>query len=427
MRDLFPGHYPLDESELTALWTDASIVFDTNILLNLHRYSRRTRDDFLEVMRDADIIVRLWLPYQVAMEYHRNLHAVRQRRLLAFDTVQKEARGVASTMRSNLRRDHADHPWINMNDIQRKVDRLVEEIDELLSLAKEQYLRSGDDDLPRTIAEIFSGKVGDAWPKDKLESAYKTGDERYRRKIPPGFRETKEDESKYGDLILWYQIIERTKITKKPVILVTDDAKEDWWLVVNGKKIGPHPELINEFSRETGTRCHIYSGEQFLKFARNRLRLDLRTETVEEIEKLRNNAERLLRQPYCVRWHGFVSAIDRDACELELTQELGEGLFGTFTVPLSPSGTGEPTHFGCSAQWRESEAEKFRRILESRGHKVFRGLAYGIDDSHGLQELRDGAPLPVNGVETRFSFERALREIGLKRIDVHPPFLEEDL
>ena len=46
-----------------------------------------------------------------------------------------------------------------------------------------------------------------------------------------------EDIKKYGDLILWYQIIDKAKESKKPIILISGDVKEDWWLEKNGKRI----------------------------------------------------------------------------------------------------------------------------------------------------------------------------------------------
>jgi hypothetical protein len=55
------------------------------------------------------------------------------------------------------------------------------------------------------------------------------------------------------------------KETKQPVILVTDDAKTDWWLEVGGKKIGPRPELAQEMHEKAGVRFHLYRSSEFIK------------------------------------------------------------------------------------------------------------------------------------------------------------------
>ncbi len=50
---------------------------------------------------------------------------------------------------------------------------------------------------------------------------------------------------KFGDLIIWLQILEKFKDTVS-LFFVTDDEKEDWWHTLGGKKIGPRRELREE-------------------------------------------------------------------------------------------------------------------------------------------------------------------------------------
>jgi hypothetical protein len=64
-----------------------------------------------------------------------------------------------------------------------------------------------------------------------LNEIKKEGKERYGRRMPPGFKDDKKPEDKkYGDLILWYQIIDEAKKSKKPIVLISGDVKDDWWL-----------------------------------------------------------------------------------------------------------------------------------------------------------------------------------------------------
>lgn len=49
------------------VWKDGIIVFDTNVLLNLYRYSEEARDELLELMKSFQ--KRLWMPYQVGLEF----------------------------------------------------------------------------------------------------------------------------------------------------------------------------------------------------------------------------------------------------------------------------------------------------------------------------------------------------------------------
>jgi hypothetical protein len=62
-------------------------------------------------------------------------------------------------------------------------------------------------------------------------------------------------------------MIEKARSDKKPIIFVTDDGKSDWWYIHHGKKVGPHPELVEEFLTVTGQQFHIYELPQFLRYS----------------------------------------------------------------------------------------------------------------------------------------------------------------
>jgi hypothetical protein len=67
---------------------------------------------------------------------------------------------------------------------------------------------------------------------------------------------------------------------------VTDDAKEDWWREIRGEKLGPRPELVDEFVAATGGGkwFYMYSTEQFLKYAQEYLNADVKPEVIKEAE-----------------------------------------------------------------------------------------------------------------------------------------------
>jgi hypothetical protein len=66
-----------------------------------------------------------------------------------------------------------------------------------------------NDELRDKITELFNGKVGSSCSPENLEKIYKKGKKRYELKIPPGFEDKgKDGVREYGDLVLWFQIIE---------------------------------------------------------------------------------------------------------------------------------------------------------------------------------------------------------------------------
>jgi PIN like domain len=67
MRNQFPGYYKPSEEEFKKLWGECIFSFDTNVLLNIYRYSPKSRERLFEVWRKLN--KDIWLPHQVALEY----------------------------------------------------------------------------------------------------------------------------------------------------------------------------------------------------------------------------------------------------------------------------------------------------------------------------------------------------------------------
>src|ERR1041385_4197416 len=68
MKKEFPGYYRPTESEYQQLWEAATFAFDANVLLDFYRSTESTQHSFIGILEK--IKDRLWLPYQVAREFH---------------------------------------------------------------------------------------------------------------------------------------------------------------------------------------------------------------------------------------------------------------------------------------------------------------------------------------------------------------------
>src|SRR5690554_1006254 len=75
MKDLFRGYNKKTEKELKVLWENAIFVFDTNVLLNLYRYSEDTRNSIINLVENFKD--RVALPYHTAYEFNKNRYEVR--------------------------------------------------------------------------------------------------------------------------------------------------------------------------------------------------------------------------------------------------------------------------------------------------------------------------------------------------------------
>ena len=131
-------------------------------------------------------------------------------------------------------------------------DKISKQLDDSLSECP-NFMR--EDTILSELTKLYEGKVGDKYSDERLKEIFTIGEERYNKKVPPGYKDTNKktgDRHRFGDLIIWLQILEKSKKDGCDIIFVTDDKKEDWWQLHNGDKIGPRRELIIEFRKETG-------------------------------------------------------------------------------------------------------------------------------------------------------------------------------
>ncbi len=285
MRAKFPGYFKLEEKELQTLWDTALFTFDANILLNLYRYSDETREDFFKIL--AKIKDRVWIPHQAAQEFFDNrLSVISQQEksyedaITSLNTIQKEF--------ENSRQ----HPFLS-NKLLSKFSILTKEICTELNVNKEVHNnRILNDDILEKIQSIFNNKVGDDFKESELDGLIKEGEDRFKNKTPPGFKDAKKgdlesDTRKFGDFFVWKQISNKSNELKIGIILVTDDRKEDWWVRFKGKTLHPRPELIKEFIELTNQSFHMYQADRFLEFARDYLKENINQNAIDEIRELR--------------------------------------------------------------------------------------------------------------------------------------------
>jgi PIN domain-containing protein len=207
------------------------------------------------------------------------------------------------------------HPFIDSDSIIERIKKIFSKIKgELDSLQNEHPDLKEDDPIKDSITSLFSGRVGPKYSPDRLKEIYKEGRIRYKNKIPPGFRDEKNkplDSQKYGDLVLWHQIIDMAKENEKPVILITDDLKGDWWQKRNGKTIGPHPDLINEFHENSKFTFYMYSTDPFMKHAKNYYNIELDQDAIDEVKEIREHDENELKvmEPIHASMSGNISPL----------------------------------------------------------------------------------------------------------------------
>ena len=263
MKNKFFGYIPYSDYKFEELWKNATFVLDANILLNLYRYSKETQEKVIEYLQK--ISDRIWIPYNTAEEFFNN----RTKVINDQKNVHKQIKN-----KINLSSVREDINKIRHTTLSSKKEKMLEIIDNcqkdlnrIIEDDENEISNSSEDIVLNKILELFSNKVGEKFEEKELDKYIKIFDKRYDKQIPPGYKDAKKPKGnrKYGDCINWFEIINHAKSNEVDIIYITDDNKEDWFLTIEGKTIGPRMELLQEFYEKTNNqKIYIYNTDGFL-------------------------------------------------------------------------------------------------------------------------------------------------------------------
>jgi len=318
MREIFSAFYGPTEDELKSAWKDATFVLDTNILLNLYRYPLVARKELLEVFKKLQH--QLWIPFHVALEFQRNRLGVIAGQQRSFSEVKAALDSGVQTMTQKLSALQLTnrHSIIDAAPFLKEIESAVTAFKSRLdNLKGTDDVGLRDDIIRDQLDEIFKGRVGDPLASESLSKIQKEGELRFKCEMPPGYQDAEKEkrqgasfiysglqyEAKYGDLIVWRQLIEHAKAKGlKKVIFLTDDEKEDWWELVKvdgPKKVGPRPELREEIRREAGVEFfHMYNSEAFLRYAKKVLGAKVQQQSIDEVADVLQQNRITLKQEF---------------------------------------------------------------------------------------------------------------------------------
>lgn len=310
MKTTFKEYRRYTEEEYRELWKTSLFVFDANVLLNMYRYSRNTVRDYLEILKNLKRRGQLWLPYQVGKEFFENRIKV----ILSLEKSYDEILEILNRAKTEIDKKYHDHPFLNLTKIKDEVEKGMSGIYRDIKQHKEKHPKWLEkDDVIDTLDDLFQGNIGDDYSEEEKKKIYSDGKERYERKIPPGYEDKLKEDNKYGDLIIWYQLLDQAKKTSKSIIFITGDAKEDWWLIKDGKKIMPLPQLKKEMITKTQLNFHMYITDSFLENAKKYLD-EVNENTINEVRKVREIEDENIQRRNRMRIHRSLNAyrdIDR--------------------------------------------------------------------------------------------------------------------
>jgi len=309
MRNRFKGYFKPTDADFADLWKNCLFVLDTSVLLNTYGYSEGTRTGFLNLLERLKD--RIWMPSHVGTEFFRRRLSVISTNCSTYQIVKQRLTEIIGLI------DLPDgHPFISGDATQRFKDVVGPFLEEVEKAAAPVLGLLDRDLILERLADLFEGKFGDEYSNERLAEIFKDGELRYKGRKPPGFQDENKDKrtpkpegepdeknenkekgkskdaqfildktsNKYGDLIIWMQILEKAEKSQSNIVLITDETKRDWWEIHKEIVIGPRPELIQEFHAKTSGRLfYLYKAFDFVKSAETYLGEHVQQSVIDEV------------------------------------------------------------------------------------------------------------------------------------------------
>jgi hypothetical protein len=263
--------YPAEEKR-DKLFDTATFVFDASVLLNVYPLSEEAAAAFFRVCEKLD--GRVWISYQAATEYHCELWKTIGQGYRALSKVSISLLAMAE----NNRQSH----FLNSPKIKNAFNELMSKLEVERAVYLQRCHQRRDQ-----IADMFRDRVGHKPSDEDLKKMLEKAKERYETDQPPGYKDQRKDDNKYGDAIGWLQTLDMASEKQAPVIVVIDDLKADWRLEdYKHDKQGPRPELIVEMKERTKQDMWLYSMESFVALASKHFGISVAEEVSTEIKDL---------------------------------------------------------------------------------------------------------------------------------------------
>lgn len=236
-------------------------ILDTNALLLPYSTGTQSLSEIKKTFEKLKRQNRLLVPGQVAREFANN----RPEKLKEiFQQLNRKQNSIQSI-------GIGKYPLLEDISDYKKALELEKEINEKLvqyrkaigGLVDEVKQWSWNDPVSLMYRKLFTKKLIIDIPIDK-EKLSEDLDYRYLHKIPPGFKDDGKPDDGIGDLIIWMTILQVGE-TKKHVVFVSGDEKNDWYHRSEKQALYPRFELISEFKRHSGGKTfHILKLSELL-------------------------------------------------------------------------------------------------------------------------------------------------------------------
>lgn len=310
LKELFPEFYQskLDMKDLSSE-SENLLVLDTNYLLDIIQLPTTVSKKYIEALEKVK--ENIYIPYLVALEFNFKKSSLKKGKIKKIRNYKNEIE--QSVVNINKKINEIDlvdkeEKEIFTNELLTMTEDYLAELKKVIDNKVSSMITEEENELYERLISVIENKVGNKYSQKWIDEIEKEGEERYKQNIPPGFNDSsKEDEidslrmygdikycRKYGDLIIWKDIIEYSKeYTKmgKKVVFITNDGKakqkRDLLYKVDDLTVGPNIHLMNELYMESNKELHILNNLRFVQLVNDLSDV--------EMSKLKKSSEKMYR------------------------------------------------------------------------------------------------------------------------------------
>lgn len=338
LKELFPEFYQdsIDEKHLSGR-SENIIILDTNYLLEVIKSPTIVSKQYVEAIEKVKN--NIYIPYLVALEFNFNKS---KRKKIKMQEINNYKSGISDNIEKvkekikEINLVNNDNKEKFTKDIIKLTEKYSKDLQSLIDTNIESIVTNEQENLYNRLIKVIENKIGDPYTQEWILDIEKEGQNRFDKSIPPGFDDSNKDDygetreygelsyhRKFGDLIIWKDIIHYSNICKKKgkkVIFVTDDGKaknkKDLLYKVNNLVVGPNIFLMNELQREAKKEFYILNNLRFIQLVNN-----LSDEQVNELKVTLNS-----RSGYNNKYKYINSDIYRDLKSMILDSNIPEDL-----------------------------------------------------------------------------------------------------
>ncbi len=254
------------------------IVLDTNVLLNIYRYSPEFSDFAFECIKTVKD--HIMLPATVKLEYDRHANSEFLKMKKRTEEASSETSKQIMLAKTKIVDSCQGLERLQFQDVDCLKNSLSEKMDAVMSVLEDyfedhaaleliQHSWDSRDFLKEFVIELATnGQVMASPSQEDIYRWCEEGKKRYKSEIPPGYKDAKNKDGvrMYSDLILWQETLRYADRESKNVVFVTDDVKTDWWESEEGNRHF-HAKLLREFAKTKKTIVPMISQDFFTKIS----------------------------------------------------------------------------------------------------------------------------------------------------------------